>query len=79
MQRKRVVLCDYNHSCVPQSDIFNAAITQTGIAFSFSFILVPGNGPVLLEMLDCKTLQLLIIICNTIVVKSEQVTSIKTR
>ena len=39
---------------------------EQGIEFQCNFFVVPGNGPALLDMTDCKRLQLLSINCNTI-------------
>ena len=41
-------------------------MTHKGIESQFRIFVVPGNGPVLLEIPDCKSLTLLSINCDTI-------------
>ena len=65
-QTKKVLLHDKNNLYIPYIRICKVTITDKGITFLCSFFVVPGNGPELLEMLDCKSFQLQNINCDNI-------------
>ena len=62
---KRVILCTYSNSCVPQMGVCKVNIVNKGIKYQCSYNAGPDNGPALLGMLDCERLQLLSDNCNT--------------
>ena len=62
---RKIILHDYNNSCVPQMGVCRVTIINKGIEFQCSVSLVLGNGLVLLGMPNCQRLQQLSINCHT--------------